>query len=693
MASFDHPGIVPVHSLWVNSAGRASYTMRYVDGRDLQDDINAFHRTDQDGGWKSTGERSLGLRALLTRFVSVCNTIAYASLRQILHRDLKPSNIRIDQYNETLVMDWGLTKRLRVEESGENPTSASTPASASGSSSGSPDAPIDLNGDLLTHPESFLGTFGYMSPEVARGDQGRVDHRSDIYSLGAVLYCILTGRSPYKGISKNVLIRNIQNGEYNDFPARSALIPPPLAAIARKALRYQPEDRYASASAMADDVKRWLADEPVPVHPDPASIRLARFARHHRSAFIGASVVAVTAFSILGIYSYRLGLAKDEAVRSEVAYRGLVDKTGSTLSSLLISLADQLQKEFPGSERLCIKLYRDGADLYHDYAENLKSDKSIHLEYARILQKQGKFLSMISDQTESAQLALDKSIAVLEAGRVFEKTDEGQLNARNWLLELAKCQLIHAELDDQEGRSAKAGEYFEQARQTCGELRQIGSADPRGPALSQRIDYNQADWLMRSGRLTEALEKAWAARSFYDWDDKSRKPIRPEEVGAFVLALKIEGLVLSALGRHGQAKERFELAIVVVSTLDDDRDQAYLQATIERALAQTLQNLGDREGAIARYSSAIDRAQQALDRPTALPRDRLLLGRAYCGRGSARNDPSDCLRGLNLLEFENDPAGRLKPEKNQAREVLAETHRQAGRRASERAYRLMKGWP
>src|SRR5262249_38083181 len=148
----------------------------------LKEAIERFHG---DLAFKNDpGRRSLELRRSLSRFLDVCNAIEYAHCRGVLHRDIKPGNIIIGKYGETLVVDWGLAKATGRSEprAGERTL---MPSSASGSSK--------------TLTGSALGTPAYMSPEQAGGDLDRLGPRSDVYSLGATLYCLLVGKPPQDG--------------------------------------------------------------------------------------------------------------------------------------------------------------------------------------------------------------------------------------------------------------------------------------------------------------------------------------------------------------------------------------------------------------------------------------------------------------------------------------------------------------
>lgn len=175
----EHPGIVAVYSLNHGEDGRPYYAMRLIRGETLKEAVAQYHAQGASAG--GAPERSLAFRGLLRRVIDVCNTVAYAHSQGVLHRDLKPENVMLGRYSETMVLDWGLAKPVNsLDDPAEPPL-----AEASFSDSGE------------TQPGSRIGTPAYMSPEQAAGDPGRIGPASDIYGLGATLYHVLTGRSPF----------------------------------------------------------------------------------------------------------------------------------------------------------------------------------------------------------------------------------------------------------------------------------------------------------------------------------------------------------------------------------------------------------------------------------------------------------------------------------------------------------------
>ena len=169
------------------------------------------------------------------------------------------------------MVDWGLAKPMGRVEPGREMRRA--------------DARAELGQrQAETLPGSALGTPAYMSPEQARGDLDRLGPRSDVYSLGATLYCLLTGRPPFEGDDIGELLRKVQRGDFAPPRQLDPTIDPALEAVCLKAMATEPEDRYATCRALADDIERWMADEPVTAWREPLSRRARRWARRNRTA-------------------------------------------------------------------------------------------------------------------------------------------------------------------------------------------------------------------------------------------------------------------------------------------------------------------------------------------------------------------------------------------------------------------------
>jgi serine/threonine protein kinase len=304
--SLEHPAIVPVYSLGRGPDGRPFYTMRLIRGISLRHAISDYHALPLH----DLSARRSTLRALVRRFITVCQALAYAHSRGVLHRDIKPSNIMLGDFGETLLVDWGLAKAQGFID---NPSTAS------------PEGPLRI-ADAPTEsslPGGIKGTIPYMSPEQANGQP--LDSRSDIYSLGATLYSLLTGRLPHEQTDSRQLLEAVRRGQLPSPRTICRDVPPALDAICRKATAPNPNHRYPTAQALADDLTRWIDDEPVLAYPEPWTARLRRWTRKHPAA----SGTAVTTLAMLALASIPLGLL----LRSEAAARARAVQLNAQLSS------------------------------------------------------------------------------------------------------------------------------------------------------------------------------------------------------------------------------------------------------------------------------------------------------------------------------------------------------------------------
>ena len=276
----EHPGIVPVYGLGAYGDGRPFYAMRFIRGDSLKEAIADFHAAGQREA--GPGARGLELQKLLRRFLDICNAIEYAHRRGILHRDLKPGNVMVGRYGETLVVDWGLAKAIGAAEVG-------SPLEER------PLVPVATSGSSETLPGSAIGTPGYMSPEQAAGDISHLGPASDVYSLGATLYCLLTGKPPFENDDVGAVLRAVQKGEFPRPRDFDRSISPALEAVCSKAMALKPVDRYASPRALAEDVERWMADEPVSARVEPFGERARRWMRRRRTTVTAASAAVLVA--------------------------------------------------------------------------------------------------------------------------------------------------------------------------------------------------------------------------------------------------------------------------------------------------------------------------------------------------------------------------------------------------------------
>jgi WD40 repeat protein/tRNA A-37 threonylcarbamoyl transferase component Bud32 len=274
-ARLQHPGIVPVHEAGRWPSGDPYYVMKLISGSTLKERI---------AGSESFGDRL----ALLPHAIAVFEAIGYAHSKDIIHRDLKPSNVVVGEFGETVVVDWGLAKHL-AEPSCAAPASGDE-SGASGSGSSSADATADV-----------VGTPAYMSPEQAEG--GDVDKHADVYSLGALLYHLLTGAPPYSrrsgDLSSSDKLVQVIEGPPRPIAEVEPAVPSDLAAIVEKAMSRGRGDRYADAFELAEDLKRYSTGKLVTAQ-EYTNVELVRRWLHRNRAPVAAAVVGLIATAVVG---------------------------------------------------------------------------------------------------------------------------------------------------------------------------------------------------------------------------------------------------------------------------------------------------------------------------------------------------------------------------------------------------------
>jgi len=282
----EHPNIVPIHELGQDEEGNLYFTMKMVKGRSLEELI-----------WENkTGQRHVSLAQFLNIFLKICDAIAFAHAKGVLHRDLKPANIMVGDFGEVLVMDWGLAKITPAANGGDSSgVRTGTPPSVNlgtidrsrYSEDESPKSPSDGDSSLNlldsvrsvrsqsrvvdTKFGEIQGTPVYMAPEQALGTTNLVDHRTDIYSLGAILYEILTFKRPIESGDLKEVLQKVADNEIIPPEKRVPLkkIPPELSRICMKAMAREPDKRYQSVRQLEKEINYFVESMAVQQRPRP----------------------------------------------------------------------------------------------------------------------------------------------------------------------------------------------------------------------------------------------------------------------------------------------------------------------------------------------------------------------------------------------------------------------------------------
>jgi serine/threonine-protein kinase len=286
-ADIEHPNVIPVHEMGVMEGVGVYFTMKKVKGDNFNTVIESLKKGD-----KAYCEKYTRLY-LLEIFISVCNGVAFAHNRRIIHRDLKPHNILLGDYGEVLVMDWGLAKFLDSKEEDKYR-----------------DVPDEkkvrplLGDSSMTTDGTISGTPNYMPPEQADGKILELDERSDIYSLGAILYQILTYFPPYNGTDIYKVLADVQRGNF--MPPRKRCpnlkIPRELEAVCVKAMSFEKKDRYQNVQELIKDIRNYIEGFSVSAHPDSFLVKFRKLCKRHlavSSTIAAAIFIVVTGLLLL----------------------------------------------------------------------------------------------------------------------------------------------------------------------------------------------------------------------------------------------------------------------------------------------------------------------------------------------------------------------------------------------------------
>jgi serine/threonine-protein kinase len=595
----EHPGVVPVYGLGTYGGGRPFYAMRFIKGDSLKEAIDRFHQSvpfspgeggPKQGQWPS---RDLELRKLLRRFLDVCNAVDYAHSRGVIHRDLKPANIILGKHGETLVVDWGLAKAIgRADPSVGEQTIAPS-----------------LSGSSETLPGSALGTPAYMSPEQAEGDFKRLGPRSDVYSLGATLYCLLTGKPPFQGDVADVL-GAVQKGSFARPRQLDQAIDRGLEAICLKAMALDPADRYSSARALDEDLERCMADEPVTAWPEPLAMRARRWGRRHRTAvttLIAAILVALAGTgAVLGVQTRanrelrQANAALEDSNRRE---RQRFDLAVEAIQRYHSGVSEDFLLKQDQFKDLRDRLLRDAVDFYRKLESLLSGQPDTRSR--RALGKAYEEVAELTSKVGSMPQALaiqQKALAVREA-LARDHTSDPVAKA-----EMGKSLIAIGILLQQTGQYKEALLSLERARSVLAELRESDSTKDAALADIGRAQYFSGTAHKSNGSMPEALAAYERGRDI----ESQLTTAHPEDLDHQRMLswfYNDMGSMLFYAGKTEEALGAHEAARRLKQKISDDHPDV---AEYQRDLAISVCNIGILLRVASRLDEAIAAHQAAL---------------------------------------------------------------------------------
>lgn len=577
----EHPNIIPVYELeHADSKGRPFYTMKFLRGQTLHEKIKEYHKKRKAGE-----DGTLDLVNLLNAFTDMCYAIAYAGARGVIHRDLKPQNIMVGDFGEVLVLDWGLAKKIGqpedLHEKGEVELAS-------------------VLDETETHAGGVIGTPAYMAPEQAAGRNDHVDARTDVYGLGGVLFCILSGVSPHRGNKTKNRIKDTQDlltrisvGATPSVRDIDPRIPRSLDAICAKAMSHSHLERYQDARKLAEDVQRYIADEPVSVATESWQERVGRWLRKNRAwaqslATSAALILVVAITAALVVNSARKNeiIAHEEtqdALEAEERAKATAQQAQQeatqffltsrrTVDTLYRELSDSLS-EYPAVQSLRVKLLEEAAIEYERLAETRSEVPELKLEAARSLVRLGEVWRLLRNferatesfgkaQTQLTEIAnLDPSNSVAATELVTCLNGQGLTWATTAPLERA---------EDADDPVNKADEYYREALKTVDSLiaRANDAASKEGVILNQlkaRVLANRGTLLSGTVRLDDSLHCLTDAET--DFRAIAESDASPENLHEHAKSLVELSRILQLTGQTEEGRPRLEKAIEVFSRL------------------------------------------------------------------------------------------------------------------------------
>ena len=584
-AQLEHPGIVPVYELGEGQS--PFYTMRFVKGQTLSQAIRSYHQ-------KRAQADPVGLVNLLSAFIAVCHTVAYAHSRGVIHRDLKGQNVILGAFGEVIVLDWGLAKKLGsaaalapaddIEPRRVDPTASPVEVCAQSAPGGTEAASEPSMFLEKTKDGQLLGTPAYMAPEQAKGQHEQTDHRTDVYGLGAILYEILTGRTPFQGKTTTELLRQVREELPKPPRLLNPQVAPDLQAICLKALAKAPGQRYGSATELAQEVQRHLADEPVLAYPEPWTRRTARWMRRHRTAVATAAGLMVTATALLSVSTVLISRERNEArAQGKQARQAVDDMYTRVAENWLEDRLDPLQKEF----------LEKALNYFETFTRESAREPAVRLEHGRIYQRMGDIQQKFG-RTEAAEAAFRKAITFYELLELESPADHDVRRA------LAVTQTRLGELLLRHNQIEAAEQLFQQAESRLTALAANPDATATDLWLLARTLRARGELLRRRGNIVEARPFELRACDLLETAHNAT-PDAPEIRNDLALAYDSLGRLLREFGETDASERAFRRAY---DLLDQLVASFPTMPRYRESLFHACNGLGGVEYATGRWSAA-----------------------------------------------------------------------------------------
>ena len=562
----EHPGVIPVYELGQTDAGVPYYTMRDVRGRRTL-------RVAMDEA-KTVDERL----ALLEPFLKVCDTLAYAHARGIIHRDLKPENVALGEFGEVIVLDWGLAKlKGQAEDAPRGATMVRFSKAASGSKT----------------VEGVLGTPGYMSPEAALGDLDQVDDRSDVFSLGVLLFEILTGRLPFPASDVLAWLAKVVGEDAPHARTVAPAVPAALDAICAAALARARGARIPNALDLASRVRAWQQASALEREVE-GSLLEAEAALSASVGLKGADLLRQLDAAAASA-GQALERRPDEprarsllARAEEMRERGLREREAAARRTLLLRIGGAVTAVAAVATFFVVQMLAAG-----------RHEAEVSADLAR---------------ASEAQMRLERDRADGERKRADQQTAEAmvQRDAATKALATAETERRRADQQTTEAmvqrdaaKNAQASAETERKRAVEAEAAAKKNLD-RAEELMSFLVFRVRDVVRPLGKLDLLEEVAQKALKFFD--ALPPEATTPQTLRHQSVALDILGDVQDERGDHAAALATYRRALGVAQLLakqaPDDLNLRHDVSVDHVKIGSTLQNEGEPDEALASFRAA-----------------------------------------------------------------------------------------
>lgn len=481
----DHPGIVAVHSLKLSDQSQPCYVMRFVQGPTLHKRAKEFHEH-ADAAQSSSRFSSPEFRELLQHFVTLCNIVGYAHDQGVIHRDIKPSNVILGPFGQTYLMDWGLARADRLDVAdlpceNENAIAESALSVEEHAKRNSPLSNASTQNPWLTKTGQMLGTPAFASPEQQLGNSNQIDQRSDVYSLGASLCFVLTGKLPVESATSEEYLKRITTAEESllNFPSS---VPRPLVAICRAATHVAPALRYPSPIALAQDIQSFMASESISVLQDTWGTRALRWMGKNRATSLTAGVAAMLLLVVSGIALAVQSASNrklETAIKAEQDSRVKAEQNAATARDAV----KQFLVRVSGSTKLRFTYYQRALDMSQELVRQSPDDGECHRCLAHCNQSMGALLRHLKrwgDAEVHFQNAVEAGTRAVELLPIEP----------DWRMELADYHMNLAYNSRERGESQKAREHWQEALTI---YQKLVDQHPANPAYHKGLGANYCD--------------------------------------------------------------------------------------------------------------------------------------------------------------------------------------------------------